>query len=151
MTLHKPTLADIPEMQALVRPYIDEGTILERSSDEMATTIRSYTLAKEGPTLVGFVALHVHSPELAEVRSLVVAKTYQGKGIGKALVLGAVEEGKKLGLSRILTLTFQKAFFEKLGFEEVNKEDIPEHKVWQDCIRCKLFPVCNESALIITL
>jgi amino-acid N-acetyltransferase len=48
-------------------------------------------------------------------------------------------------------LTYQQRFFERLGFEEIPKESIPEHKIWADCIKCKHFPVCNEVSLIKTL
>jgi amino-acid N-acetyltransferase len=47
-----------------------------------------------------------------------------------------------------LTLTYQKEFFEKLGFVEIPKESIPDKKIWADCIKCKFFPNCNEIALI---
>ena len=41
--------------------------------------------------------------------------------------------------------------FEKLGFNEIDKETIPEHKIWADCVKCKHFPVCNEIALTISI
>ena len=36
-------------------------------------------------------------------------------------------------------------------FREIAKEDIPEQKIWADCIRCKLFPICNEIAMVIDI
>jgi amino-acid N-acetyltransferase len=147
----KPTLKDIPAMQELVKSEVESGIILFRDETEMANTIRSYTLACEGEEIVGFAALHIYSPEVAEVRSLVVKDGCRGRGVGKALVEKLEEEGKKLGLKRILTLTYQKEFFEKNGFVEIPKENIPEHKIWADCIKCKHFPICNEISLIKTI
>lgn len=144
----KPTLQDVPSMQQLVQPEVDSGIILERSYDEVSTNIRSYTLAKVDNELIGFCALHVHTFELAEIRSLIVAKDFRNKKIGQGLVLSALEEGKRLGLKKVLSLTYGQAFFEKLGFEVIQKESLPEHKIWADCIKCKHFPVCNEVALI---
>ena len=149
--LGKPTLHDVRAMQDLVRPYVEEGIILLRKDDEVANTIRSYTVAREDGEIVGFAALYIYSPQLGEIRSLVVGKNHQRKGIGKKVVSALLDEGRGYGLKRILSLTFEKEFFLSLGFHEVSKEEIPEHKVWEDCIRCKLFPVCNESALIIDL
>jgi len=147
----KPTLGDIPKMQELVKSEVENGVILFRDEDDMANTIRSYMLAKMDGELAGFAALHIYSPKLAEIRSLVIKDSYRGKGLGKAL-LGALEsEGKKLGVSQILTLTYQKEFFEKSGFVEIPKENIPEHKIWADCIKCKHFPICNEISLIKTI
>jgi len=144
----KASLLDIEAMQKLVLPEVESGVILERNSDEMATNIRSYTLAYSDSTLVGFCALHVHTPLLAEVRSLIVEEKFRGKKIGENLVHYCVDEGKTLGLQKLLSLTYKQSFFEKLGFIEIQKESLPEHKIWADCIKCKHFPICNEVSLI---
>ena len=144
----KATLRDIPAMQTLVRPEIDSGIILERSDNEIATNIRSYQLAWDGERLIGFVALHIHTPVLAETRSLIVAEPYRGQQVGSTLIGRCLEEAEVLGLSEVLALTYRREFFEKLGFVEISKESLPEHKIWADCIKCKHFPVCNEIALI---
>jgi len=138
-------------MQQLVAPEIESGVILPRSDDEIATNIRSYFLAMDGEKLVGFCALHIHSPNLAEIRSMIIDTQYRGRHIGSTLVEKACEEGARLGLCEILVLTYQQRFFENLGFIEIPKESIPEHKIWADCIKCKHFPICNEVSLIKTL
>lgn len=148
LTYRKPTLSDIPAMKQLVAPEIESGVILARSDDEIATNIRSYIVAIEGEKVVGFCALHIHSPKLAEIRSMIVDPHYRGRNIGSTLVDKACEEGVVLGLDEILVLTYQQRFFEKLGFKEIPKESIPEHKIWADCIKCKHFPICNEVSLI---
>ena len=43
---YKPTVVDIPKMQELVKEEVEKGIILFRSSDEMATTIRSYIVVE---------------------------------------------------------------------------------------------------------
>lgn len=138
-------------MQSLVEPEIQSGVILYRSDDEIATNIRSYTLAMDGDKLVGFCALHIHSPNLAEVRSMIIDSSYRGQNIGSTLVSKVCDEGILLGLREVLALTYQRTFFERLGFVEIPKETIPEHKIWADCIKCKHFPICNEVSLIKTL
>jgi len=136
-------------MRALVASEVKEGIILERSEDEVATNIRSYVLAKEGEKLVGYTALHIHSKRLAEIRSLIVDESYRGKKIGQRMVEFTLEEAKALGVEEdVLVLTYLPAFFQKIGFKEINKEVIPEHKIWTDCIKCIHFPVCNEVALV---
>lgn len=147
----KPTLRDIPQMQLLVAPEIESGVILPRTDDEIATNIRSYTLAMDKDKLIGFCALHIHSPNLAEIRSMIIDSNYRGKNIGSELVSKVCQEGLLLGLKEVLALTYQQHFFERLGFIEIPKESIPEHKIWADCIKCKHFPVCNEVSLIKTL
>ncbi|MEK6658051.1 MAG: N-acetyltransferase [Campylobacterota bacterium] len=149
--LTKATLSDIENMQKLVAPEVEAGVILARNSDEIATNIRSYILAKEDGEIVGFCALHIHTPLLAEIRSLIVKESKRGMGIGQSLIAKAMQEAQTLGLKKVLTLTYKQSFFEKLGFVEIPKESIPEHKIWADCIKCKLFPICNEVSLIKTL
>jgi len=148
LTVKKPDLRDIIDIQTILEPYINEGIILKRDDDEVAMNIRSYTMVYDGKKPVGVAALHIFSPFLGEIRSLAVDKDYQGKGIGKLLVNTLLEEAKNFGLKEVLVLTYKKEFFEKLGFIEIEKEAIPDKKIWADCIKCKFFPNCNEIALI---
>jgi len=147
--LVKAKLSDIPMMQALVVSEVKDGVILNRTEDEVATNIRSYVLAKEGEKIIGYTALHIHSKRLAEIRSLIVDVDYRGKKVGQRMVDFTLKEAKELGVEEeVLVLTYLPLFFEKLGFKEINKELIPEHKIWADCIKCIHFPVCNEVALV---
>ena len=146
--LRKATLADIPAMQALVENEVKSGVILPRSDDEVATNIRSYTLVFKKQELIGYAALHIHSPKLAEIRSLIVDESLRGFGAGKKLVEYCKKEARDLGVKEILVLTYIADFFKKLGFQEIAKDEIPNHKIWADCIKCIHFPICNEISLI---
>ncbi len=148
MELIKPTLRDIPAMQKLVAGEVQSGVILARSDDEIATNIRSYVLARDAGVLMGYAALHVHSPRLAEIRSLIVDPLFRGQSVGRRIVEFALEEARALGVEEVLALTYVPDFFRRLGFDEMAKEQIPEHKIWADCIKCVYFPVCNEVAMI---
>ena len=150
--LVKAKLSDIPQMQALVVSEVKDGIILNRTEDEIATNIRSYVLAKEGNKIIGYTALHVHSKRLAEIRSLIVDTLYRGQKVGQRMIEFMLNEARVLEVKEdVLVLTYLPLFFEKLGFHEINKELIPEHKIWADCIKCIHFPVCNETALIYKL
>ena len=150
--LTKAKLSDIPAMQKLVAQEVKDGIILQRSDDEVSTNIRSYILAKDNDKVVGYGALHIHSMRLAEIRSLIVDSNYRGQNIGKDIVNFAIKEAKELGVSEeVLVLTYLADFFKQLGFVEIPKESIPEHKIWADCIKCIHFPVCNEISLVYKL
>jgi len=152
VALVKATLDDIPTMQKIVEEKVKEGIILKRSDDEIATNIRSYILAKEEERVVGYAALHIHSPRLAELRSLIVDEAYRGSHIGKRLVEFTLSEARELRVSEeVLVLTYLPEFFKKMGFMEISKEAIPEHKIWADCIKCIHFPTCNEASLVYRL
>ncbi len=150
--LVKAKLSDIPAMQALVVSEVKDGIILNRTEDEVATNIRSYVLAKDGTRLVGYTALHIHSRRLAEIRSLIVDEAYRGQKVGQRMVQFTLDEAKDIGVEEdVLVLTYLPQFFLNLNFKEINKEVIPEHKIWADCIKCIHFPVCNEVALVYKL
>lgn len=138
-------------MQKLVDAEVASGVILRRSDDEVAATIRSYVLAKEAGYLIGYAALHIHSARLAEVRSLVVDQAFRGQSVGRRIVEYTLNEARHLGVKEVLALTYVPDFFRAIGFVEIDKETIPEHKIWADCIRCVHFPVCNEVSLIYTI
>jgi len=147
----KPTLKDIHLIQKLLKSFIEDGIILKRDDDEIATNIRSYVAIKEKNSIIALGALHIYSINLAEIRSLVVAPNHQKKGLGKKIINQLETEAKHLGITQLLTLTYQKEFFEKLDFVEIPKEKVPDHKVWSDCIKCPHFPNCNEISLIKTI
>ncbi len=151
ISYQKAKLSNIHSMQELVLPEIESGIILNRSNDEVATNIRSYTLCYKDGELVGFCALHIHTEYLAEIRSLIVKEDARGEKIGENLVNKCIDEAFSLGLQKVLCLTYKQQFFQRLGFIEISKESLPEHKIWADCIKCKHFPVCNEVSLIKTL
>lgn len=151
MNFIKPTVADIPKMQQLVAQEVKNGNILERNSSEMATTIRSYIVGYNGDKIVGFVAVHIHTAQLCEIRSLVVDSEYRKNGIGGELIVRAINEAKFYQLKSVLVLTYQQKLFEKYGFRVIAKESIPETKIWADCIKCKHFPICDEIALTLDI
>lgn len=148
MRFDKPTLRDIPQMLSLVAPEVSKGHIIKRSEDEIANAIRSYCVVREGEEIVGFCALYIYTPKLAEVRSLIVRSDHQGRGIGGRLVGFVMEEGEALGVREFLVLTHKNRFFKRLGFEVIPPEKIPSHKVLADCVKCKHFKQCNEVALL---
>lgn len=147
----KPTMKEIDDMQNLVAEDVQNGNILERSASEMATTIRSYTVAYQNNKIIGFVALHIHTTDLCEIRSLVVKRDFRNHGIGAELIKRAIKEAIHYGLKTILVLTYRQKLFENFGFSIISKESIPETKIWLDCIKCKHFPICDEIALILKI
>ncbi|VYS72660.1 N-acetyltransferase [Campylobacter ureolyticus] len=144
-------LKDIKAMQEMVADEVKKGIILPRSDSEIAQNIRSYTLALKDNKIVGYASLYIYSIELAEIRSLVVSKNLRANGIGSNLVKILLEEAKFQDIKKVFALTYADKFFKKLGFVEISKEELPDQKIWADCIKCKQFPVCNEIAVINTL
>ena len=144
----KATLKDIDCLQSLVADEVKNNIILYRDQDTIATNIRSYLLLRKKDKIIASVALHIYSVKLAEFRSLIVQKEYRNRGLGQLLIKAGINEAKELGLKELLVLTYQANFFKKLDFVEIEKNKIPDKKIWADCINCKNFSNCDEVALI---
>jgi amino-acid N-acetyltransferase len=149
--IRKARVADVVEIQKMLRDFADAGSILARSLSELYTTLRDLVVYEdEDRRIVGCCALHILWDDLAEIRSLAVLDPYRRQGIGRSLVEECVSEAVKLGLARVFALTYEVDFFKRLGFRTVDKNMFPQ-KVWWDCHNCPKFPNCDESALVLDL
>ena len=147
MKSEKAKVSDVPQMHKLINSFADRDEMLARSLSEIYENIRDYFVVRQGERVIACVALHVSWSDLAEIKSLVVAEDSQQQGIGDQLVEACLKEAKELGIPTVFCLTYKPAFFEKGGFSQVDKAELP-HKVWGECYRCPKFPDCDEVALI---
>ncbi|CAG7619792.1 N-acetyltransferase [Paenibacillus allorhizosphaerae] len=147
--IRKATMQDTEKMYQLIRTYADEGKLLHRTLSSLYEHLQCFFVAEQEGEVVGTVSLHILDKDLAEVRSLTVSSTLFGMGIGKNLVTAVINESKSLGVQTILSLTYQVDFFQKCGFQLVDKKQLPMPKVWKDCVHCSKFSNCDENAMII--
>ncbi len=145
--IEKARINDVSQMHRLINYFADRDEMLARPLSEIYENIRDYFVVREGDKVIACVALHVMWEDLAEIKSLAVAEGSQKRGVGSQLVRACLEEAKGLGLSTIFCLTYKPAFFERAGFSQIDKMELP-HKVWTECFRCPKFPNCDEVALI---
>lgn len=148
--IRKATLTDTRDIHHLLFGFAKDGLVLPRSLAEIYESIRDFHVDEIDGRVVGVVALSLYWEDLAEVRSLAVDPDFGGRGIGRALVEACVTEGRSLGLKQLFALTYQPEFFSRLGFEPVEKSDLPQ-KIWRDCMKCAKFPDCDELAFIFAL
>jgi amino-acid N-acetyltransferase len=145
--IRKATLTDIPSLLKLINSYASNGIMLPRTEFEMAENIRDFTVAIEDGRVIGCGALHFYTLNSAEVRSLAVEPGEKTKGIGRRLVEELEREAKEHDLQALFAFTYVAGFFEKLGFEEVDRGELPL-KAWKDCLRCPKFQACDEIAML---
>jgi amino-acid N-acetyltransferase len=148
--IRKAILQDARQIHKLLLVYAKDGLVLPRSLMELFESIRDFYVFIDNGRVVGAAALNICWEDLAEVRSLVVHGDFGGRGIGRHLVEACLSEARQLGIGRVFALTYQQAFFEKLGFTVIEKSELPQ-KIWGDCIKCAKFPECDEIALSISL
>ena len=66
--------------------------------------------------------------------------------MGRKLVDACWGSAADLEIKTVFTLTYVTEFFERCGFHQIEKAELP-HKIWNECVRCPLFPNCTEIAL----
>jgi len=145
--IRKAKISDIKELHKLINFYADRGEMLPRSLNELYENIRDFLVFEEKGEILGCCALHVSWEDLGEIKSLAVKSGYTGKGIGRKLVEGCLEETNDLGIKKVFALTFKPEYFEKRGFRKIEKDELP-HKIWSECINCAKFPNCDEIAML---
>jgi GNAT superfamily N-acetyltransferase len=107
---------------------VDIGTALKTSQRLMNDSNSHFLVAELKGTPVGFINFTVrqtilHRSPSAVIDELVVAKEYQGEGVGKQLVLAAIEECEQLGCCEVEVSTEKtndkaRRFYKRCGFEE---------------------------------
>ncbi|RKY00969.1 N-acetyltransferase [Candidatus Poribacteria bacterium] len=150
MRIRKASMGDAVRIHALVNFYASKEMMLPRSLSEICENIRNFFVCEIDGEVVGCCALQPVWLDLAEVKSLAVDERFWGRGIGSRLVRACLEDALRLGVRRVFALTKIPAFFERLGFRQIDKEELP-HKIWSECIRCPKFPNCDEVAVEIAL
>jgi len=146
----KAKINDVPQMHQLINYFADKEEMLPRALSEIYENIRDFFVLRENDQLNGCVALHVAWADIAEIKSLAVSEDKHEQGLGSSLIQACLDEARDLGIPTIFCLTYKPAFFEKHGFVQVDKSQLPR-KVWGECYRCPKFPDCDEVALIYKL
>lgn len=146
-SVEKANVNDVVQMHQLINYFADKDEMLPRPLSELYENIRDYFVIRQGERVIACAALHVSWSDLAEIKALVVSEDNQQQKIGGQLVEACLREADELGIPTVFCLTYKPAFFEKFGFGQIDKMELPR-KVWTECYRCAKFPDCNEVALI---
>jgi len=145
--IRKAKISDIKKIQALINLFAKKDLMLARSLNELYENLRDFWVYENKGKIIGCVAMHISWDDLAEIKSMAVAKPYQNKGIGSQLITACLDESKDLGAKKIFVLTYKPNFFDKFGFKRIKQSELP-HKIWAECINCCKVPNCQEIALL---
>jgi amino-acid N-acetyltransferase len=148
--IRQATVHDVSRISEIINSHAELGKMLFKSYAQLYEDLRDFAVYEKDGKVVGCTALAIIWADLTEIRSLAVDDDYRGQGIGRRLVEWCVEECRRLQIRRLMSLTYEQTFFEKLGFEAVNKDTLPL-KVWSDCVRCPKRDGCDEIAMVRTL
>lgn len=109
--------AEIEDLNRFIGPFVAQGKLLPRTQDELAHLVRTGFVATIDGKIVGFAALEIYSPKLAELRSLAVDSACQGRGIGRQLVQACLELARHRGVFEVMAITSSEDFFRRCGFD----------------------------------
>ena len=131
----------------LLTLYSTQEQLLPRPVDEILAAIPQFHVIENEGRVIGCVSLAIFSDELGEVRSLAVDPGYKNMHLGEKLLNAVEAYARKLGLTKMMALTYVEGFFRKYGYATVEMTSLPE-KVWRDCVKCPKFHNCDEIPVL---
>lgn len=149
-SIRKASPKDISQIEQLLMPYVEQSIILPRSQEQLLQYLPNtwvYVIEKK---IAAVVSLYAFQENLIEVRGLAVNQNFQKKGLGSHLVSFLMEHIKKNRKNKdpisLFALTYAPPFFQKLGFQIVEKEKFPQ-KIFEVCQLCDQKNNCKEIAV----
>jgi amino-acid N-acetyltransferase len=118
MTIEPMQRADLDAVCALLR---ESGL----PTDGLDAHVASALVARDNGVIVGSAALELYPP-YALLRSVAVAASMRGTGIGLRLTAEAIALARRHGVGYLYLLTETAAgFFPKAGFVPIERDDVP--------------------------
>jgi N-acetylglutamate synthase-like GNAT family acetyltransferase len=112
---------ELGELVALLR---DEGLPCENLGTDRQC--RFFSFRSADGAAIGFSGLELFGTD-ALLRSVVVVKTFRGRGCGRIIITKTLKRARELGVRHVYLLTTTAmTFFRQLGFSNVKREDAPE-------------------------
>jgi len=137
-------------LHALITANLEEGRLLPRTLDEIAMHAERFTIVTRGRHIVGCAELAALSSQVAEVRSLAVAVSERGNGVGTMLVDDLRQRAHDEGFDKLSAFTHAPGFFSQMGFSIVPHVWMQE-KILTDCVKCPSFRRCGQYAMVAPL
>ncbi|WP_214366764.1 amino-acid N-acetyltransferase [Pseudonocardia sp. H11422] len=111
--------ADVTTIKSLVDGYAGR-VLLAKEIVTLYESVQEFLVAEIDGEVVGCGALHVLWEDLGEIRTVAVDPRVLGQGVGHAIVSALIDNARDLGLERLFVLTFEKHFFGRHGFAEID-------------------------------
>ncbi|MDQ3809944.1 MAG: GNAT family N-acetyltransferase [Chloroflexota bacterium] len=122
-TIRRAHASDAPAIASLIQRYVPSGTLLPRSPEFIAEQATDFLVATLDGRVIGCVHLYEYSPSLAEIRSLAVDPTCQGRGVGVALVDAVEHLAGQREYATLFAVSQNETFFRSRGYMP---REIPE-------------------------
>lgn len=144
------TAAEAPALYTLIEAHRVEGHLLPRTSKELETHADRFIVIESMGRIIACAELMKLSPQVAEVRSLVVDREHRRGGVAAELMSSLVDAARDAGYLSLCAFTHSPAFFVKQGFSIVPHTWLPE-KIQANCTSCAFFRRCEQYAMLLPL
>ena len=121
LTVRPARTHDVASIEALIEPFVSRRILLGKDPVVLYEAIQQFVVAEEGGEVVGCGALHVMWRDLGEIRTVAVAESHRGRGVGTAVVDALEGNARELGLGRLFCLTFETDFFGARGYAVIGE------------------------------
>jgi amino-acid N-acetyltransferase len=119
LAVRRARTADVRTIKDLVDGYAGR-VLLAKEIITLYEAVPEFLVAELDGQVVGCGALHVLWEDLGEIRTVAVHPSTVGRGVGHAIVSALIDGARELGLRRLFVLTFEKQFFARHGFAEID-------------------------------
>jgi len=150
VTLRTGDPADARRLHALITAAQAEGHLLPRTLAEVTQHAARFVVAVRSRKIVGCAELAALSPQVAEVRSLVVDPSARSLGLGGMIVEELRARARREGFDKLSAFTHAPGYFMPMGFSIVPHLWVTE-KVYMDCVKCPQFRSCGQYAMVLPL
>ena len=119
--------SDMRDLMAMMRPYVEEGSIKAVPEDELLRLLPSFMVYSVNDQIVAAAAL-IDYDDSYELGKLCTLPRYQTRGRARDLVRALLDKAAGDGKRGVFALTVQHYvadFFERLGFQNVERETLP--------------------------
>jgi amino-acid N-acetyltransferase len=115
--LRRAAVEDLDPLIDFLKPFVDAKHILPRNVGELQLLLANGFVAESEAVMIGFAAVEVYSPKMAEIQCLAVDSAYRRVGIGRELVQLCVERARDLKIRELMAITVEDAFLVDCGFD----------------------------------
>lgn len=133
---------DVSQVIALMRPFVFEGSLLQRSESQLEAEYNDYIIYEIDGAVRACSALHIYDRSQAEIAAVAVDENCAHIGIGPKMIEYLIEKARTINLQSVFILTTQTAdWFESQGFKSDTIESLPQKRKeqWNPARGSKVF------------
>ena len=123
------TRDDISEVIALMQPFVNQGTLLQRTKEQLETQFQDYIVYELDGAIKACASLVPYPDGQTEIAAVAVDRTCSNIGIGPKLIKFLVKRAQERKSTGIFLLTTQTSdWFENLGFMPSEISTLPQQR-----------------------